>query len=148
MNAHSKIAVAALCGTLLGLPAAQAVAQSSMKTVYVELGTSESDFAVYPEVLTLKSGEEYRLVLVNWSREHRHAVMAPEFERTIVTKDIRTFPERVKMPSASVDTGIDLPPGARVEMYFVPQKEGRYKLFCQDQVHTRAGMEVAIDVRR
>ena len=148
MNAHFKIAVIALCGMLPGLPAAQAEAQSLIKNLYVELGTAEGDLTAYPKDMTLKVGESYRLVIVNWNQEYRHAVMAPEFGRAIITEEIRTFPQRVEMPGASFGNGIDLPPGARVEMYFVPQKEGRYKLFCQDQVHTRAGMEVAIDVRR
>lgn len=147
MNAYFKIAVTALCGMLLGLPAAQAGAPSPTKDLHVELGTAEGDFKVFPGDLKLKVGEKYRLMLVNWSREYRHVMMAPEFEKAVTTTGIRTYPEREEMRGASFGNGINVPPGARVEMYFVPNKEGRYKLICQDRVHTDAGMEVTIDVR-
>lgn len=150
MNAHFKIAVTALCGILLGLPAAQAEEKfSSNKNLYVELDTSEEGvFRAHPKGLTLKVGEYYRLELMNFSQDQRHVVMAPEFGDAIVTTEMRTIPQLVKMPSASLGRGIDLPPGARVEIYFQARKEGRYKLFCEDRAHTVAGMEVAIDVRR
>lgn len=147
MNAYFRIAASALCAMLLGLPAAQAGAQSPTKQLHVELGTAEGDFRVFPEDLKLKVGEKYRLVFVNWSKEYRHVVMAPEFEKAVTTTGIRTYPERDEMRGASFGNGINVPPGERVEMYFVPNKAGSYKLFCQDRVHTHAGMEVSIDVR-
>ena len=145
MNVYSKLAMGALYGMLLGMPAAQA---EPPKTLQVDLGTWESDFAIYPQNLSVKAGEEYRIVLVNWSRQHRHVVMAPEFERAVTTKAIRTYPERVQVRGAGFGNGINVPPGERVEVYFVPNQEGRYKLLCQDRIHTDAGMELAIDVRR
>lgn len=147
MNAHLKLAVTALCGMLLWLPAAQAQEQSYTKRLHVEIGFSEGDFTPFPRELSLKVGEYYRLEIVNENREIRHVVMAPELAGAAITAVIRTFPQREEMRNASFLTGIDLPPRARVEVYFIPYKEGRYKLFCQDRTHTDAGMDVAINVR-
>lgn len=150
MNAHFEIAVIALCGMLLGLPAAQAAEKFFYTTnLYVELDTSEEgDFMALPNNLTLKAGEHYRLELVNFSKGLQHVLLAPEFEKAIVTAGVRTYPERDKIPGASFGKGINLLPGARVEIYFQPLKEGRYKLFCDDRAHTVGGIDVAIDVRR
>ena len=150
MNAHFKIAVTALCGMLLGLPAAQAEEKSfETMNLYVELDTSEEgDFRAHPRDLTLKVGKFYRLELMNFSQDQLHVMMAPEFGDAIFTKWIRKYPQRVEIPGANLGKGVALPPGARVEMYFQPHKEGRYKLFCDDRAHTVAGMEVTIDVRR
>ena len=150
MNAHFKIAVTALCGMLLGMPVAQAGDKFvSTTNLYIELDTSEDGaFRAHPNELTLKVGEQYRLEFMNFSQDQQHVMMAPEFEGAIHTAGIRTLPQRVKLPGASIGRGIDLPPGARVEIYFQPNKEGRYKLFCDDRAHTVGGMEVAINVRR
>jgi len=150
MNAHFKIAVTALCWLLLGLPAAQAGDKVVAATnLHIELDTSEDGvFRALPKDLTLKAGEHYRLELTNFSPEQRHVVMAPEFGDAILMSQIRTYPHRVKIPGASFAKGINLAPGARVEIYFQASKEGRYKLFCEDRTHTVAGMEVAINVRR
>jgi uncharacterized cupredoxin-like copper-binding protein len=135
---------------LLALPAAQAQERFiSNGNIYVELDTSEDGaFVAHPRELTLKVGERYRLELMNFSRDQRHVLMAPEFEDAISTTGIRTIPGRVEMAGASLGRGIDLPPGTRVEIYFQAQKEGRYKLFCEDRGHTTAGMDVAINVKR
>ena len=150
MNVHFKIAVTVLCGMLLGLPAAQAEEKFFFtKNLYVELDTTEEGaFRALPGELTLKAGEHYRLELVNFSEGLRHVLLGPEFEEAIVVAGIRKYPQRVEIPTTTFGRGIDLPPGARVEIYFQPYKEGRYKLFCEDRAHTVAGMEVAIDVRR
>ena len=150
MNAHFKIAVTALCWLLLGLPAAQAGEKFFYTTnLHVELDTSEDGvLRALPKDLKLKAGEYYRLELVNFSPEQRHVMMAPEFGDAILMTGIRTYPQRVAIPGASFGKGINLAPGARVEIYFQTTKEGRYKLFCEDRTHTVAGMEVAINVRR
>jgi uncharacterized cupredoxin-like copper-binding protein len=150
MNAHFRIAFIALCGMLLGLPAAQAAEDLfHTRNVYIELDTSEDgDFRALPGNLTLQAGEHYRLELVNFSPEQHHIMMAPEFDKAIVTKGIRTYPYREVIRGASLSKGISLLPGARVEIYFQPKQEGSYKLFCEEQTHTRAGMEVAVDIRR
>ena len=148
MNAYLKIAVTALCGMLLGLPAAQAQDRSSTKSVRIEIGLVEHNFSTFPEHLTLKAGEPYRLELVNWSQGIRHIVLAPELAGAVRTTAIRKLPDREEMRGAGFDSGISLAPGGgRVEVYFVPIKEGRYKLFCQDRHHTEAGMDVTVDIR-
>jgi uncharacterized cupredoxin-like copper-binding protein len=150
MNAQFRIAVIALCGMLLGLPAAQAAEEFfHTRSVYIELDTSEDGHSTaLPTSLTLQAGEHYRLELRNFSAEQHHVMLAPEFDRAIVTKGIRTYPQRDVIQGASLAKGISLLPGTRVEIYFQPKQEGRYKLFCEEQAHTRAGMEVAIDIRR
>jgi len=148
MNAKFTIAASALCGMLLGFPAAQAQELPDIKKIRIEIGLTEHDFTTFPERLTLKAGEPYRLEFVNWSEGIRHVVMAPELAGAVLTTAIRSLPHRVDMTGAGFDTGITLAPsGGRVEVYFVPVREGRYKLFCQDRVHTDAGMDVTVEVR-
>ena len=147
MTAYFKMALTVLCGALLGLLALPAPAAEPVKTLNIELGTWEGDFAVSPTELTLTAGEHYRLVFVNWSREFRHVMISPQFERAVLTQAIRTYPERDAIRGASLGAGINVPPGERVEFYFVPHQQGRYTLSCQDRAHTDAGMEITIDVR-
>ena len=148
MNAKFTIVVSALCGMLLGFPPAQAQEPSGIKRLRVEIGLVEHDFTAFPEQLTLKAGEPYRLELVNWSQGIRHIVLGPELAGAVRTTAIRKLPDREEMRGAGFASGISLAPGGgRVEVYFVPIKEGRYKLFCQDQVHTQAGMDVTVDIR-
>jgi uncharacterized cupredoxin-like copper-binding protein len=150
MNAHFRIATIALCGMLLALPTAQAAEEFfHSRDIYIELDTSEDGaFMALPRNLTLKAGEHYRLELVNFSADQHHVLIAPEFERAIVMSGVRTYPQRQALRGASLVKGISLLPGARVEIYFQPTKEGRYKLFCEDRVHTTSGMDVAINVTR
>jgi uncharacterized cupredoxin-like copper-binding protein len=150
MNARFKFALAAVCGMLLMLPAAQSAERTlASRDVYVDLDTSEAGGATaFPRELDLKVGTHYRLELRNFSDDQQHVVMAPEFGATISETLIRTIPQHVRMTGASVARGIDLPPHARVEIYFTPRKEGRYKLFCEDRAHTASGMDVAINVGR
>jgi uncharacterized cupredoxin-like copper-binding protein len=150
MSTHFRIAVTALCAMLLGLPAAQAADKFvSTRNLLVELDTTEDGaYRAHPSELTLKAGERYRLELVNFSQDQQHVLMAPGFGEAIHLAGIRTIPQLVTLPSTSIGSGINLPPGARVEIYFQPNKEGRYKLFCNDRAHTVGGMEVAINVTR
>ena len=149
MTTPFRIAVTALCGLLLGLPAAQSAEKSmSPQNVFIEHDTFEpGESSAFPKELNLKVGTHYRLELRNFSDDQRHVVLAPEFGAAVSTTLIRTTPQHVRL-ATSLGRGIDLPPHARVEIYLTPQKEGRYKLFCEDRAHTESGMEVAINVIR
>lgn len=145
MNAHLKFAVAALCGMLLGLPAAHSDDDFPATNLYIELGTTEGDLVVFPRDIKLQVGELYRLALTNPSPYH-HVMIAPEFAATVLTAGISRLVQGVDLPYASIGAGINMPAGEMMQIYFLPFKEGRFKLFCEDRSHTTAGMEVTIDV--
>lgn len=86
MKAPFKILAAAMCGLLLGLPAAQAD-EFPMKDVYVQLGMGEQELTIYPTELTLRAGEVYRFIVVN-PTETSHVVAAPELEAMTLTTDL------------------------------------------------------------
>jgi len=148
MKAQCTIAVTALCGMLLGMPAARAQDKElPPKNHYIEFSLpGEDHFTPYPKELTLRVGEYYRLVLMNGSQELRHILMAPEFARDVVTVRVRKFPGGEEIRLASFESGIHVPPGERVEVVILPVVEGRYKFFCQDRTHTNAGMEMTVEV--
>lgn len=145
MKAQLKFAMTALCGMLLGFPAAQADEYFPSTSLYVELGTTEGGMAAFPGDMKLQVGELYRLVLTNPSQD-QHVVLAPEFGHTMLTAGISNHPQRVDLRNASIAGGIGVRPGEMIQLYFVPFKEGRYKLFCEERAHTEGGMEVTMDV--
>lgn len=145
MNARLKFAAATLCAMLLGIPAAQSDDYFASTDLYVELGTAEGDFAAFPGNLKVEVGEIYRLILRNPS-PLTHVAMAPEFGGTVVTTGIRRLPQGVPHMTGTIAGGIEVRSGETTELYFVPFKQGRYKLFCEDRMHTAAGMEITIEV--
>lgn len=153
MKMHSLLAgtclrfiSATFCAMLLGIPGAHSDDYLPSTDLYVELGTAEGGFATHPENLRVEVGQLYRLILRNFSN-YAHVLMAPELGRTVVSTGIQRFPpKRTSEEFGSIVAGIDLKPDDRTELYFVPFKQGTYKLFCEDQVHTESGMEVTINV--
>jgi len=145
MNATLKFAAAALCGMLLGIPAVQADEDFPSTSLYIELGTTEGEYLAFPHDLNLQVGELYRLVITNPSPD-LHLLIAPEFGDTVLTTGASRRPARGDLRYASMESGIAVRPGEMVELYFVPFKEGRYKLFCEERTHTAGGMEISVDV--
>lgn len=144
MNASFKFLAAAVCGMLLGLPAAQADQNWPMTDVFIHFGTADNELYVSPNQLTLKVGEIYRVVVINPSEE-RHIISAPEFAETVLTTDLLKGTPRVDYPVASIRKGIMVGPGELIEWTFMPIAEGQYKFGCTIPFHAEADMYVAID---
>ena len=147
MKAPLKILAAALCGLLLGLPAAQAQEDDSwpIMDVYVQFGGEHGELRVSPPQLTLQAGELYRIVLTNPSKV-KHVVAAPELAAKGLTAEIAQGPEDVDNPAASIARGIELGPGQTIEWTFLPLEEGTFKLGCRNYIHAAAGMHAMIKV--
>ena len=147
MNAPLKILAAALCGLLLGLPAAQAHEDDfwPITDLYVQFGGEHGQLMVSPSELTLQAGGLYRIVLINPS-ELTHVVAAPELAVNGLTTELLQGFEAVDYPAASITAGISLAPGQTIEWTFMPLEEGTFKLGCEDTVHATAGMHAMIKV--
>jgi len=147
MKAPLKILAAALCGLLLGLPAAQADEDDfwPITDVYVQFGGEHGQLMVSPSELTLQAGELYLIVLINPS-ELTHVVAAPELAGNGLTTELLQGFEDVDYPAASITAGISLAPGQTIEWTFMPLEEGTFKLGCEDTLHAAAGMHAMIKV--
>ena len=170
MNAPLKILAAAVCGLLLGLPAAQADDYWAMQVdeysvqprdvppltaqadegwpvtdVFIHFGTADNEWTVSPPELTLQAGEIYRIVVINPS-EKSHVVAAPELAAAGLTTSLLKGTPRVDYPTASISAGISVRPGQLMEWSFMPIKEGRYKLGCENLIHALSGMHAMIEV--
>jgi len=142
MNALSKILAAAVCGLLLGLPAAQA---EIPVYVFINVGTVGDELTVFPGELTLKEGTVYKFVVSNPS-DTTHIVAAPELAATVKTTELTIGSPRLDWPTPGISEGISLPAGQMIEWTFTPTKEGRYKFGCDDPVHAAAGMHAMINI--
>jgi uncharacterized cupredoxin-like copper-binding protein len=141
-----RLMSASLCALLLAIPGAHSEDYLPSTDLYVELGTGEGGFATYPDKLSIEVGQLYRLIVRNFSQS-THVLMAPELSRTAVTTEIQRFPpKRISEEFGSIAAGIDMRPDDRTELYLVPFKQGTYKLFCEDDVHTESGLELTITV--
>ena len=146
MNTPSKFFAAAVCGLLLGLPAAaQADEYWPMEDIFIHFGTQDNKLTVSPAELTLQAGEIYRIVVINPSTKS-HVVAAPELAATGLTVDLLKGTPKVDYPTAAISAGISVRPGQMMEWTFMPIQEGRYKLGCNQLFHKAAGMHAMIEV--
>ena len=138
-GARFRRAALALCGGMalaiaLRAPGADAPAGidwSAARLVRVEL----VDESFVPDKLTFRAGVAYHLRLENTGTE-MHEFTAPEFFRTVTLMN----PEALDVPLKEVT----LQPKKSRDVFFVPQKPGRYQLTCAD--HDWAGMVGEITV--
>jgi len=145
MKAPLKILAAAVCGLLLGLPAAQAGDLPIHE--FINIGTAGNELAVHPHALQLNVGETYQFVVSNPSQQI-HVVAAPELAATATTVDLMILGQKlgVDAPSLDISTGITLQPGQMILWTFTPLGEGVYKFGCDDPVHSAAGMHTMVEV--
>ena len=145
MKAPLKIVAAAVCGLLLGLPAAQAGDMPISQ--FINIGTAANELTVHPQELRLKVGETYRFVVSNPSQQI-HVVAAPELAAAATTVDLMIVGQKlgVDAPSLDISTGITLQPGQMILWTFTPLGEGIYKFGCDDPVHAAAGMHTMVRV--
>ena len=157
MNAPFKILAAAVCGLLLGLPAAQA---EIPVYVFIDMGAPGNAMTMSPREVTLKAGEIYRFVVSN-PGEMTHVVAAPELAATVQTKQLTIGSPRLELyegrvdwgqaartalPARKIIAGVTLQPGSQIEWTFTPLVEGVYKFGCDEPAHAAAGMFAMVDV--
>jgi uncharacterized cupredoxin-like copper-binding protein len=95
-----------------------------------------SEYRFSPNRLAFKRGVAYRLHFENHGKE-LHEFHAPEFFNAAELRN----PEVLNADR----TEIQAKPGEAKDLYFVPQRPGRYPLFCPD--HDWAGMTGSITVK-
>lgn len=94
-----------------------------------------TDYHFSPEKLVFKRGAAYRLHLENRGRE-LHEFTAPAFFKAAEIRDASVL---------NADrTEIAVHPGEAKDLYFVPQRAGRFPLICSD--HDWTGMTGKITV--
>lgn len=145
MNAPLKFLAAALCGLLLGLPAAHAEDYFPISDVYIQLGAEGDPMVIEPAEVTLRVGEVYRFVVTNPS-DITHIVAAPEFRQTVVTTELLKWTPTLDYPALVLSAGISLHSGEMMEWTFVALEEGKFKFGCDDPVHAAAGMHTIVNV--
>jgi len=144
MSAPYRVLATAVCGLLLGLPAAWAV---SPIYLFINVGAATNELTVHPQELTLDKGKLYQFVVSNPS-EMIHVVAAPELAKAVNTADLTIAGKglNVAAPAMDIYTGITLQPGQIIEWTFTPLGEGSYKFGCDDAAHAAAGMHTMIRV--
>jgi len=151
MNRRFGVLAAAVCGMLLGLPGAQAADTWPVTTnwnaqdVSIRLATGRGNLVIQPGEFNLKSGELYRFVIVNDSGVS-HSISAPEFAGKVLTSGLMKSPASSDLTSMSIESGMVMRPGEKMEWYLMPVTEGTYKFGCGNVVHAAAGMEATIHV--
>lgn len=123
----------ALCAFCADAPPAgtASVDWSAAQLVKVEL----VDERFVPDKLSFRRGIAYRLRLENTGTA-MHMFTAPEFFKAVSVKNPEALDAR--------QNEILLHPKEYRDVYFVPQKPGRYELICAD--HDWAGMTGAITI--
>ena len=123
--------------SLLIAPLLVAAAPPDWGTAH-ELEVRLSSFAFTPERLELKSGEAYRLHLINTASGGHNFDAARFFAASQVAA-----PDRGK-----IDKGrIEVKGGETTDIRFVAPAPGSYKLHCSHLFHTSFGMTGEIVVR-
>lgn len=145
MNAPLNILATAVCGLLLGLPAAQA--DEIPIRMFINLGDTQNELTIHPSALRLQVGETYQFVVSNPSREE-HVVAAAELAASVKTVVLAVQAPKlgVILPTLDMTTGITLQPGQIIEWTFTPLAEGIYKFGCDEPVHAAAGMHAMVEV--
>ena len=110
----------------------------SILTVRVDM----SDFIFTPESLTLRTGQPYKLELVN-AGTTKHYFTAEGFYQSVAFRKAQTSEGEFKAPYFKA---IEVFPGHQVDLYFVPVVPGAYGSLCTITGHEEAGMHGTITV--
>jgi uncharacterized cupredoxin-like copper-binding protein len=95
-----------------------------------------TDYHFSPEKLVFKRGTAYRLHLENRGKE-LHEFSAPAFFKTADIRDPTVL---------NADrTEIAVHPGEVKDLYFVPQRAGRFPLICPDHDWTGMAGEITVE---
>ena len=110
----------------------------AMLTVRVEM----SDFIFTPESLSLKTGQPYKVELVNVGNT-KHYFTAERFYQSVAFRKAQTSEGEFKAPYFKA---IEVFPGEQVDLYFVPVIPGAYGSLCTIAGHEESGMHGTIIV--
>lgn len=110
----------------------------AMLTVRVEM----SDFAFAPDSLTLKTGQPYKLELVN-TGTMKHYFTAGEFYQTAAFRKAQDNSGEIKAPYFKA---VEVFPGEQADLYLIPTKAATYRSVCTIIGHEDAGMHGTIVV--
>ena len=131
----TKIARAALCAAILiaGTSRAQAPDWTRAQPVAIQL----SSFKYDPAAITLHHGTAYRLHLQNTSSGGHDFVAKDLFAKSLIAPE----------DAAKINKGgVDVDGGEAVDIRFVPQAPGTYKVHCSHFMHSTFGMTGSIVV--
>ena len=151
MYTRLTLGTVAVLGMLLGSPVARAADTWPMPLawdrtdMFIQFGEYQNDLMVYPGKITLQKGNLYRFVVINPSYT-THIVAAPEFSDQALTSALMKVPASADLTKTSLAEGIAVRPGEMMEWYFMPVKEGTYKMGCAQDAHAKAGMHAMIEV--
>lgn len=125
--------------TFLQDPAFAAPSVTEMK---VSLGNSAGELKFFPNDLEFVAGQKYQLVLDNPSAT-KHYFTAKDFADASWTSKVEAGKVEVK----GAIHELELKPGAEAEWVLVPQKAGKYNLYCSIPGHAEAGMTGSILIK-
>jgi uncharacterized cupredoxin-like copper-binding protein len=111
---------------------------SKMKTVEVVM----KEFSFSPSELTFKAGVPYKLKIVNKGKL-KHYFVSEGFFRAIATRKVQSKDGEVKAPYF---LALEVYPGRSLELFFIPVREGSYKLLCTVPGHKALGMKGKIRI--
>lgn len=109
----------------------------NMETVTVEL----DEFLFSPSNLTFKKGTPYKLEMRNVGTE-KHYFVSEDFYKSIATRKVQSNSDgEIKAPYFSA---LEIFPARQLDLYFVPMKEGSFRLICTIEGHEEQGMHGTI----
>src|SRR4030067_820359 len=108
----------------------------------VLLGTKANECAISPKTWNLQTGKLYKVTLVNEGKV-KHEWVASEFTLGIWTRKVETAGVEVK----GVINEIELLPGAKAGVYFLPLRTGEHEMACEIEGHKEAGRVGEVLVR-
>lgn len=106
----------------------------------VEVVLAEYHFA--PPTLDFEAGRPYRLLLRN-TGSSAHTFSAPDFFQAIAVQRLVSAGGEQVQPYIK---NIEIPAGARKEVFFVPVRAGSYGLECSVFLHDAFGMTGEINI--
>ncbi|MGH7044882.1 MAG: hypothetical protein ACREE2_00660 [Stellaceae bacterium] len=122
----------AIGGPAVGASAARAIDWARARRVTVV----EVEYLFLPSHLVFRRGVAYRLHVVNRGREIHELTASVFFKTVLLHNPAALDPDHSQLV---VD------PGAQKDLYFIPERTGRYDMRCAD--HDWAGMTGEITVK-
>lgn len=105
----------------------------------IDITIEMRDYGYRPREVRLKSGQPYRITLVNYGSVS-HYFTAPEFLASVATRKVEVRNQaEVKAP---VFASFELQGrGGSLDVYFVPMTKGQYRAHCHIKDHLSLGIE-------
>lgn len=105
----------------------------------IDITIEMRDYGYRPREVKLKSGQPYRITLVNLGSEN-HYFTAPEFLASVATRKVEVRHQaEVKAP---VFTSFELNGrGGSLDVYLVPMTKGQYRAHCHIKDHLKLNIE-------